>query len=76
MWPNPVGAEAALHVRLAASAAAARVSLRNSLGQLVGTRIFSGSTTELSTAGLASGLYLLSVQADGLAPAVWRVVVE
>ncbi len=76
VWPNPVGTEAALHVRLAASAAAARVSLRNGLGQLVGTREFSGSGAELSTAGLASGLYLLSVQADDQAPAVRRVVVE
>ena len=76
VWPNPVGAEAALHVRLAGPAVSARVSLRNGLGQLVGTREFSGSAAELSTAGLASGLYLLSVQADGQAPAVRRVVIE
>ncbi len=76
VWPNPVGSAVALHVRLAASAVSGRVSLRNGLGQLVGTREFSGSATELSTAGLASGLYLLSVQADGRARAVRRVVVE
>ena len=76
VWPNPVGARSTLHVRLAGPASGAQVSLRNGLGQLVSTREFNGSTTELSTVGLASGLYLLSVQADGHAPAVRRVVVE
>ncbi len=76
VWPNPVGAKSTLHVRLAGPASGAHVSLRNGLGQVVSTRGFSGSTTELPTAGLASGLYLLSVQADGRAPAVRRVVVE
>ena len=76
VWPNPVGAQAALHVRLAGPASAARVTLRNALGQLVRTRTFAGSATELPTAGLASGLYLLRVQADGYAPTVRRVVVE
>ena len=76
VWPNPVGAKSTLHVRLAVPASGAHVSLRNGLGQLVSTRSFSGSTTELSTAGLASGLYLLSVQADDQAPAVRRVMVE
>ena len=76
VWPNPVGAKSTLHVRLAVPASDAHVTLRNSLGQVVGTRIFSGGATELSTAGLASGLYLLSVQADDQAPDVRRVVVE
>ena len=76
VWPNPVGARSTLHVRLAGPASSAQVSLRNALGQLVSTRSFSGSAAELPTAGLASGLYLLSVQADNQAPAVRRVVVE
>ena len=76
IWPNPVGAKGALHVRLAMPAATASLTLRNGLGQLVRTRTFGGSATELPTAGLASGLYLLRVQADGHAPAVRRVVVE
>ena len=76
MWPNPVGAKGTLHVSLPVPASSASVSLRNGLGQLVRTRTFGGSATELPTAGLASGLYLLSVRADGHAPAVRRIVVE
>ncbi len=75
-WPNPVGARGTLHIALAAPVGAARASLRNGLGQLVRTRTFSGSAGELPTAGLASGLYLLSVRADGHAPVVRRIVVE
>ena len=76
VWPNPVGAKGLLHVSLPVPATAARLSLRNALGQLVRTRTFGGSGAELSTAGLASGVYLLGVQADGHAPTVRRVVVE
>jgi IPT/TIG domain len=76
VWPNPVGAKGLLHVSLPVPATAARLSLRNALGQLVRTRAFAGSTAELSTAGLAGGVYLLSVQADGHAPSVQRLVVE
>ena len=76
VWPNPVGAKGLLHVSLPVPAASARLSLRNGLGQLVRTRTFSGSGAELSTAGLASGVYLLNVQADGHTSTVRRVVVE
>ena len=76
VWPNPVGAKGMLHVSLTVPATSARLSLRNVLGQLVRTRGFVGSAAELSTAGLASGVYLLRVQADGHAPIVRRVVVE
>ena len=76
VWPNPVGAKDLLHVRLPVPATAASATLRNALGQLVRTRTFGGSTTELPTAGLASGLYLLRVQADNYAPSVRRLVVE
>ena len=76
VWPNPVGAKDLLHVRLPVPATAASATLRNALGQLVRTRTFGGSTTELPTAGLASGLYLLNVQADNHAPSVRRVMVE
>lgn len=76
VWPNPVGGHAALQIALAAPAASATAILRNVLGQRVGQRTFSGSTTELSTAGLAPGIYLLAVRPAGQAPAVRRVVVE
>ncbi|MDB5271001.1 MAG: hypothetical protein JWP58_4041, partial [Hymenobacter sp.] len=65
VWPNPVAGKATLHVALTAPAAKASATLRNVLGQLVATRAFSGSTTELPTTGLATGTYLLTVQTEG-----------
>jgi hypothetical protein len=76
VWPNPVAGKGTLHVALTASATKASATLRNVLGQLVATRTFSGATTELSMANLASGTYLLTVQMDGRAPSIQRVVVE
>ena len=76
VWPNPVAGKSTLHVALSAPAAKASATLRNVLGQLVATRAFSGSATELPTAGLATGTYLLTVQTDGSAPSIQRVVVE
>ncbi|MBH8569003.1 IPT/TIG domain-containing protein [Microvirga sp. STS02] len=76
VWPNPVAGKATLHVALTAPAAKASATLRNVLGQLVATRAFSGSATELPTTGLATGTYLLTVQAEGNAPSIQRVVVE
>ncbi|WP_426061864.1 reprolysin-like metallopeptidase [Hymenobacter sp. B1770] len=76
VWPNPVAGKGILHVRLAASTGKAQLTLRNVLGQTITTRSFSGNTTELSTAGLASGTYLLTVQMDSRAPSIQRVVVE
>ncbi len=76
VWPNPVAGKGTLHVALTASTAKASATLRNVLGQTVATRTFSGSTTEISTANLATGTYLLTVQVDGRAPSIQRVVVE
>jgi hypothetical protein len=76
VWPNPVGAQAAFRVGLPAAAGAATATLRNVLGQQVAQHTFTGAATELSTASLASGTYLLTVQVAGQAPAVRRVVVE
>ncbi|GAA4053219.1 hypothetical protein GCM10022409_45170 [Hymenobacter glaciei] len=76
VWPNPVAGKGALHVALAESATNATATLRSMLGQVVATSTFSGSTTDLSVAGLATGTYLLTVQAEGQAPRVQRVVVE
>ena len=76
VWPNPAGAAAAFRITLPAPATAATATLRNVLGQEVARRTFSGSSTELATAGLASGTYLLTVQVAGQVPAVRRVVVE
>ena len=76
VWPNPVAGKGTLHVALTTSATKASATLRNVLGQTVATRTFSGSTTDLSMAGLASGTYLLTVQMDGRTPSIQRVVVE
>jgi hypothetical protein len=76
VWPNPVAGKGTLHVALSASSIKASATLRNVLGQTIATRTFSGTTTELSMANLASGTYLLTVQMDGRAPSIQRVVVE
>ncbi|WP_165822190.1 reprolysin-like metallopeptidase [Hymenobacter edaphi] len=76
VWPNPAGTQAAFHVTLPAPTPAGTATLRNVLGQRVAERSFSGTATEVSTAGLAPGTYLLTVQVAGQAPAVRRVVVE
>ena len=76
VWPNPVAGRGTLNLKLAATTASAQVILRNVLGQMVASRRFSGSATELPMSGLAAGTYLLTVQAAGRAPSVQRVVVE
>jgi hypothetical protein len=76
VWPNPVAGKAALHLTLAAPAGPATATLRNVLGQRVASPTFSGSSTELSTAGLAAGTYLLSVQLENQSPVTRRIVVE
>jgi hypothetical protein len=76
VWPNPVAGKTALHVTLVKPAANASFTLRTILGQVVSTHSFRGKEAELATTGLASGTYLLTVQVDGRAPSVRRVVVE
>ena len=76
VYPNPVAGRGTLNLKLAATTTAAQVTLRTVLGQVVATRTFSGSATELPMSGLAAGTYLLTVQAAGRAPSVQRVVVE
>jgi hypothetical protein len=76
VWPNPVAGQGSLHVALATASGRSQATLRNVLGQTIATRAFSGNTTELSMAGLAAGTYLLTVQTEGRAPSVQRVVVE
>ena len=76
VWPNPVAGKGTLNVKLATPATSARLTLHNVLGQVVGTRTFSGSTAELPTTGLAAGTYLLTVETDRRAPSIQRVVVE
>ncbi|MDO7873224.1 M12 family metallo-peptidase [Hymenobacter sp. ASUV-10] len=76
VWPNPVGDGTAFRVTLPVPVAAATATLGNVLGQQLRQLLFAGSSAELSTAGLAAGTYLLTVQVAGQAPAVRRVVVK
>ena len=76
VWPNPIAAKGTLYVTLAVPAAKGTLTLRNVLGQLVSIRTFTGTGTELPTASLATGTYLLTVQTDAHTPSIQRVVVE
>lgn len=50
--------------------------LHSPMGQLVRQQKLAGATADIATAGLAPGLYLLTVQADDQAPFTRRLVVE
>ncbi|RTQ50268.1 T9SS type A sorting domain-containing protein [Hymenobacter gummosus] len=76
LWPNPLGPGNALQLTLAAAAPTASYFLLNGLGQAVRAQTFSGQRTSISSAGLASGVYLLKVQVPGQLPVSRRVVVE
>jgi hypothetical protein len=77
VWPNPVAGKGALHITLATSNATnTSLTLHNVLGQVMTTRTFNGAATEVSTANLAAGVYLLTVQQADHLPTVRRVVVE
>jgi hypothetical protein len=76
VWPNPVVGQGTLHVALDAPAPVAVLTVRNVVGQLVATRTFGGSTTELATASLAAGTYLVTVQVAGRSPSTRRIMVE
>jgi hypothetical protein len=75
LWPNPTALGQPLHLMLP-TAATAQARLHTLLGQVVARHTFSGATTDLPTAGLAAGTYLLTVQVAGQAPATRRVVLE
>ena len=76
VYPTPVAGSSALHLALATPTTAAQATLRTMLGQVLRTRSFSGSATELLLGNLPAGIYLLSVQAEGQALSVQRVVVQ
>jgi len=75
-WPNPAAASAHLYLTLPAPVSTAKVRLHTLLGQSVREHVFSGSATELPIAGLAKGIYLLTVQPLGQQPTTRRVVIE
>ena len=74
VYPNPaLGQSVTLTL---ATPASATYTLRNALGQVQATEFFTGSTAEVPTAGLAPGVYLLTVQAVGQAASTRKVVVN
>jgi len=76
VYPNPVATGLGLDVVLAKSSPSATYTLRNLLGQTVASSLFMGSSTKVSTTGLATGTYLLSVQPAGEAAVTARVTLE
>ena len=76
VYPNPTATGLGLQVVLAKATPSATYTLRNTLGQTVAASLFTGTTTRISTTGLAAGLYVLSVQPAGEAAVTSRVVVE
>jgi hypothetical protein len=76
VYPNPASPAQVLHLQLAGPARNATYLIRNVLGQTVAQRRFSGTATDVATTGLAAGTYLLSVQAEGQAPATQRIVLR
>ena len=76
VYPNPTAGGQGLQVKLAMPAATARYTLRNVLGQTIAANSFRGDAVQVPTAGLPAGTYVLSIVADGQAPATQRVVVD
>ena len=77
VWPNPVASgEGRLLIALATAAPAATAVLRTILGQPVRTQALHNGITELRTDGLATGIYLLTVQVSGESEVTQRVLVE
>lgn len=79
VWPNPVGAPAALNLRLHAPLPAgqrAHLQLTTLIGRVVLSRELTSPTAQLQLPALAAGSYLLTLRLPGQAPAVQRLVVE
>ena len=76
VYPNPAASGLGLDVLMAQATPSATYTLRNMLGQTVATSLFTGSSTKVSTTGLAAGTYLLSVQPAGEAAVTTRVTLE
>jgi hypothetical protein len=76
VYPNPLYTGSILQVQLEQPATSATYTLRNTLGQQFSTGTFSGSSTEVPTASLPVGTYLLSIQVAGQSPVTRRVLVN
>ncbi len=76
VYPNPVATGLGLDVVMAKATPSATYTLRNLLGQTVASSIFTGTTTKVSTTGLAAGTYILTVQPAGDEAVTSRVTLE
>jgi hypothetical protein len=76
VYPNPVATGLGLDVVMAKATPSATYTLRNLLGQTIASQLFTGTTTKVSTAGLAAGTYVLTVQPAGEAAVTARVTLE
>lgn len=78
VWPNPLAIGEPVHIEAPAGAVSkiTHLSLSTITGQRVSSRSFTGAGTDLPTAGLAAGLYLLCVQAENQSPLTYRVAVK
>ena len=74
-WPNPVASAAALRVELP-TGVAATATLRDIQGRLVREEFLHEAVAVISTIGLQTGVYLLTVQAGQNPPLTRRVMVE
>lgn len=75
VYPTPLYAGSALQVQLTQPAALATYTLRNILGQQLGSGSFSGSSAEVPTSNLPIGTYLLSIEVAGKSPVTRKVLV-
>lgn len=75
VYPTPITAGNSLQLQLLTPAASARYTLRNLLGQTLTTSQFAGSSVAVPTAGLAPGIYLLSVATPNQVEVASRVEV-
>lgn len=76
VYPNPTPSGQALQVKLATPATTATYTLRTIMGQTIATKSFRGDAVQVPTDGLATGSYVLSLEADGQEPVAHRFIVK
>ncbi len=76
VYPSPITVGNSLQVQLIAPATSATYTLRNLLGQTISTSTFQGSSVAVPTAGLAPGMYLMSIKTPTQVEVTSRVQVN
>ncbi|MDF7813362.1 T9SS type A sorting domain-containing protein [Hymenobacter sp. YC55] len=75
-WPNPLEHGAELHFEIPTEANGGKATLYSALGRLERELTFQGQTSMLPTAGLAPGIYLLTVTPTGQRSITKRVMLH